>query len=67
MNVEKKSERHKNVELIFDKLHLNPKLKFRIFVHGSYSLSFIPHVILFLCHSQSLIPHFSNIEKRFRC
>ena len=46
----------KNVELIFEKLHLIRKLKFR---------NFIPHVTLFLGHSQSLIPHFRKFKNDF--
>ena len=65
MNVEEK-----NAKLILAKLHLickrkfrNFNFEFRIFNYGSYSLSFISHVIQFytMGHSQSSIPHFSKI------
>ena len=48
----------KNTELIFETLHLIRKSKFRIF--NFMTVIFIPHVILFSGHSQSLIPHFSK-------
>ena len=63
MNVEEKSAGQENAKLVFAKQHLIRKLKFHIFNFMAIipSLSFIAHVILFLGHLQSLIPHFSKI------
>ena len=62
MYVEKKSAGQKNAELIFEKLHLIHKLKFRIFnsMAGIFCLSF--HMLsYFRSFHNSLIPYFSKI------
>ena len=61
MNVEEKNAAQKNAKLIFAKMHFIRKLEFRFFNSMAVILSFIPHVILFSGHSQSLIPHSSKI------